>query len=183
MENEPLLTSSVRASAEEKKAEAAKKKAERDALLAEEEANTPGRAAPKNAKSAAKKTRGIDAALGEVDAPLSELNATGIENALDALGLVDEKRQDKIDRHPERRKWKYAAWKERRLEEMKADKDEWAQRKKYMHAIEAELWKEWKNSPENPMNQVHAAYNSTQQDISALRSHVDEATENRLAAK
>ncbi|KAF3768060.1 hypothetical protein M406DRAFT_252363 [Cryphonectria parasitica EP155] len=174
-----------RENAEEKKAEAARKKAEREALLAEEEKNTPGRSAPKNAKSAVKKTKGLDQALGQLDndAPLPTLNASGIENAIDALGLTDSKPSLKIDRHPERRQWKYDEWKLRRLKEMEANDPDWEQKKKYRNALSESLWKEWKNSPENPTNQVHAAYNSTQEDIAQIRAQMSKDTEKRLASK
>src|SRR3954471_7828538 len=95
-----------------KKAEAARKKAEKDALLAEEEKNT--RTAPKNAKTAVKKTKGLD--LSQLDEPSSSskpsaLNATGIDNALDALSLTTDSSVAKIDKHPERRfKAAYAAF-------------------------------------------------------------------------
>ena len=104
-----------------KKAELARKKAERKALEDEEERNTPGRSAPKNSKSAPKKTRGLD--LSQLDnAPLSALNASGIDNALDALSLTGSSSNDKVDRHPERRfKAAYNAYEERRLQEMEND--------------------------------------------------------------
>ena len=104
-----------------KKAELARKKAERKALEDEEERSTPGRSAPKNSKSAVKKTRGLD--LSQLDnAPLSALNASGIDNALDALSLTSSSANDKIDRHPERRfKAAYSAFEERRLQEMESD--------------------------------------------------------------
>ncbi len=54
-------------------------------MLADEEASTPGRNKAKNSKTATKKTRGLDLSqLDSSDAPLSSLNASGIDNALDA---------------------------------------------------------------------------------------------------
>ncbi|KMU72035.1 hypothetical protein CISG_00344 [Coccidioides immitis RMSCC 3703] len=90
----------------------AKKKAERDALLAAEEASQPSKPKGAGAKSAAKKTRGtldfshLDAALGVSTSgskKAAALNASGIDNALDALSLTSNSESTKIDRHPERR--------------------------------------------------------------------------------
>src|SRR5690606_28684679 len=104
-----------------KAAEAARKKAEKDALLKEEEASLPSKPKGAGAKTAQKKARGIDSALGGFDSP-SSLNASGIDNALDALSLTN-RNTEKIERHPERRfKAAYEKYEERRLEEMKDDK-------------------------------------------------------------
>ena len=91
----------------------------------EERNNATARAQPKNAKTAVKKTRGLD--LSQLDnddnsGPLSALNASGIDNALDALTLTGSNNDAKIDRHPERRfKAAFAAFEERRLTEMDND--------------------------------------------------------------
>ena len=73
------------AAAAEKQAEAARKKAEKEALLKEEEASLPSKPGK---KPPVKKARGLD--LSGLDGPssksvLSTLNATGIDDALDAL--------------------------------------------------------------------------------------------------
>lgn len=91
-------TSSSEAAAA-KQAEAARKKAEKEALLKEEEASLPSKPGK---KAPVKKARGLD--LSGLDAPsskkeLSALNATGIDDALDALDLT-KGNNDKIDRHP-----------------------------------------------------------------------------------
>jgi hypothetical protein len=89
------------------------------ALLAAEEASLPSKG---GGKKPVKKSRGLD--LSGLDDPKGKaktLNATGIDNALDALSL--DSKNDKIDRHPERRyKAAYAQYEERRLEELKSDK-------------------------------------------------------------
>ncbi|KAL1861328.1 hypothetical protein Daus18300_009004 [Diaporthe australafricana] len=168
-----------------KKAEAARKKAERDALLAEEEKNTPGRSAPKNAKAAQKKTKGLD--LSELDfdasdAPLAALNASGIDNALDALEITSDNKA-KIDRHPERRvKAARAQWLEA-LEERWEIEGVLKEKKRYPGAYRDELNKMWKKAPENPMLQANAAYNSTQDDIAQIRAQEKEKAENRLVEK
>merc|ERR1712144_70641 len=100
---------SKKQAAADKAAEAARKKAEKDALLKAEEASLPTKAKSGNAKKAEKKTRGtLD--LGQLDdTPSSSksgaaLNATGIDNALDALSLTGGNNDAaSIDRHPERR--------------------------------------------------------------------------------
>lgn len=171
-----------------KKAEAARKKAEREALLAEEEKNTPGRSAPKNAKSAQKKTRGIDDALGGfgVGEPaegrkLATLNASGLDNALDALELTNSDNKLKIDRHPEKRVVPaYEAWKEQRMKQLTDEgyfKIKGHKRSKVME----DLWEEFKSSPENPMNQVHGTYDMTQEDVAEIRAQEKEKTEKLLA--
>jgi hypothetical protein len=156
-----------------KAAEAARKKAEKDALLAEEEASLPSKT-PKNSKTAQKKTRGIDSAFASLDNPAA-LNATGIDNALDALSLTS-KPDEKIDRHPERRyKAAYAKYEERRLEEMKDDKSLRKQQK--MNKI----YEEFKKHPDNPFNQVAASYNATKEELAAMKEEERIKKEKRLA--
>ncbi|ROW16570.1 hypothetical protein VPNG_01659 [Cytospora leucostoma] len=166
-----------------KKEEAARKKAEREALLAEEEKNTPGRSAPKNAKTAQKKTRGLDLSQLDDDGPLSALNASGIDNALDALDITATDNAAKIDRHPERRvAAARKAWVEK-LEEQWEAEGILKEKKKYRGAYMDELQKMWVRSPDNPMNQVSAAYNATRDEVSELRSKEKEKVEKRLGEK
>lgn len=162
--------------AAEKAAEAARKKAEKAALLAEEEASMPSKPKGAGAKKAEKKPagRGIDSALGSFDKP-SALNATGIDNALDALDITSDNK-DKLDRHPERRfKAAYAAFEERRLDEMKDEKGLRRQQK-----ID-QIRKEFEKHPDNPFNQVNASYNATREDMAAIREGVKSDKERRLA--
>lgn len=148
--------------AADKAAEAARKKAEKAALLAEEEANQPSKPKGANAKTAQKKTRGIDSAFTSLDAP-SALNATGIDNALDALSLTGSN-NDKVERHPERRfKAAYAQYEERRLEEMKDEKGLRRQQKVDL------IRKEFEKHPDNPFNQVSASYNATKDDLASIK--------------
>ncbi|CAK7199927.1 hypothetical protein SEUCBS139899_002614 [Sporothrix eucalyptigena] len=171
-----------------KKAELARKKAERDALLAEEEKNTPGRANPKNAKTAGKKTaapsRGLDLSQlddsGPADKKLSTLNATGIDNALDALSLDGGSGAGAgaIDRHPERRfKAAYAAFEERRLAEMDTDGTSKGLR---LNQRKDKIRKEFEKSPDNPFNQVTARYDSTKADLAQIREQEKAKIEKRL---
>ncbi|KAI9811068.1 MAG: hypothetical protein M1827_005650 [Pycnora praestabilis] len=172
-----------REAAEAKKAEDARRKAEKDAMLAEEEKNA--RATPKgaNAKTAQKKTRGLD--LSQLDdgpssnAPSASLNATGIDNALDALSLTSNNPSEKVDRHPERRfKAAYAAYEARRLPEL--DEEHKGLRKQ--QRIDA-IRKEFEKSPENPFNQVNARFDSTREEIADMKQKEREKTEARLAGK
>ncbi|KAL9099600.1 MAG: hypothetical protein Q9163_004919 [Psora crenata] len=175
-----------REDAESKKAEAARKKAEKDALLAAEEASLPSRAAPKNSKTATKKSKGLD--LSELDddggndsirsnnKAMPALNATGIDNALDALSLTSNNASDKIDRHPERRfKAAYAAFEARRLPEI--EEEHKGLRKNQRVEI---CRKEFDKSPENPFNQVNARFDSTREDVRELKDREREKTEARL---
>jgi hypothetical protein len=105
------------------------------------------------------------------------LNATGIDNALDALSLVDKEGTGQLDRRPERRfKAAYAAFEERRLDEMKDDKT--LRRNQKIEQVR----KEFERSPENPFNQVSAAYNSSKSELAAIKSAVQEKTEARLVS-
>lgn len=161
--------------AAEKAAEAARKKAEKAALLAEEEASMPSKPKGAGAKKAEKKPsgRGIDSALGSLDKP-SALNASGIDNALDALDITSDNK-DKLDRHPERRfKAAYAAFEERRLEEMKDEKGLRRQQK-----ID-QIRKEFEKHPDNPFNQVNVNYNATREDMATVRDVVKSEKEKRL---
>lgn len=167
-----------------KKAELAQKKAEREALLAEEERNTPGRAAPKNSKTAVKKTaaRGLD--LSQLDdqprGSLGALNASGIDNALDALSLTGSA-DAKIDRHPERRfKAAYNAFEERRLQEMENDDSGKGLR---LNQKKEKIKKEFEKSPDNPFNQVTARFDSTREEVQQLRDQERGKIEGRLGTK
>jgi len=167
-----------------KKAEQARKKAERDALIAEEERDLPSRAAPKNSKAAVKKTRGLDLSQldeGRSDGPLAALNASGIDNALDALSLAAPSSDSKIDRHPERRfKAALAAYEESRLKEMDADGSGQGLR---LNQRKDKIRKEFEKSPDNPFNQVSARYDTSKEELAQIRQQEQAKIESRLAAK
>ncbi|KAK3707122.1 hypothetical protein LTR37_012291 [Vermiconidia calcicola] len=170
--------SSKAEAAQAKAAEAARKKAEKDALLKEEEASLPSK--PNAKKAPAKKAKGLD--LSGLDAPsskkdLAALNATGIDNAIDALSLTGSN-NDKIDRHPERRfKAAYAAYEERRLDEMKDEKG--LRRNQKIEQIR----KEFEKHPDNPFNQVAATFNMSKEEIAALKESEREKKESLLTEK
>jgi|ERR1700761_7879326 len=136
-----------------------------------------------NAKSAQKKkvttttnagpSRGLD--LAQLDVPAA-LNASGIDNALDALSITTGVKES-LDRHPERRfKASYVAFEARRLEEMKDDKTLRRQQKVEL------IRKEFEKSPENPFNQVTATYDMTQEEINQIRQQEREKAETRLVS-
>jgi len=181
--NEACTSSNdAREAAAAKAAETARRKAEREAQEAEEMSSLKSAKPSKsgNSKGAPKKAKGLD--LSQLDSPEgttggkgSALNATGIDNALDALSLTSGHKET-VDRHPERRfKAAYAGFEERRLEEMKADKTLRRQQKV------DQIRKEFEKSPENPFNQVSASYNSTREDIAAIKDAEQSAKERRLA--
>lgn len=172
-----------REEAEAKKAEAARKKAEKDALLAEEERNAPSK--PKNTKTAPKKTsaapsRGLN--LDQLDeppqnGPLNALNATGIDNALDALSLTSGPANgEKVDRHPERRfKAAYAAYEARRMPELEEEM-KGLRRQQRIDVIR----KEFERSPENPFNQVSVGFDASKDEIREVKQKEREKVEQRL---
>lgn len=148
--------------------------------MAEEEKDA--RAAPKNAKTAVKKSKGLD--LSQLDDEPSKksnaLNATGIDNALDALSLTAGS-TDKIDKHPERRfKAAYAAFEERRLKEMDEDGSGQGLRQ---NQKKEKIRKEFEKSEDNPFNQVSAAYDASKEEVRALREAERQKIESRLGEK
>lgn len=160
--------------AAEKAAEAARKKAEKEALLREEEASLPSKPKGK-APKAEKKPRGIDAALGSLDGTPSALNASGIDNALDALDITSNS-QVKLELRPEKRVGAaLKAYQELRLEQMKDDTS--LRRQQKLQLID----KEWVKSPDNPMNQVHGKYNMTKEEKAAIQAEEKAKKERMLA--
>ncbi|BAE56134.1 DUF1014 domain protein [Aspergillus flavus] len=162
---------------EAKKADAARKKAERDALLAAEEASQPSKPKGKS-NQPVKKSRGLD--LSQLDdQPASRkgaaLNASGIDNALDALSLTG-KESSKIDRHPERRfKAAYAAYEARRMPEVEQE-NPGLRRQQRIELIK----KEFDKSEENPFNQAHVSFDASKDEIAAVRDAERKKTEARL---
>lgn len=137
----------------------------------------------KASKGAAKKdaapSRGtLD--LGQLDEPAkptSALNASGIDNALDALSLANNSgANDKVDRHPERRKAAaYAKFEERRLEEMQDEKG--LRRNQKVDQIR----REFEKSDENPMNQsLVGRYDMSKEEMAELKDKERSAKEQRL---
>lgn len=141
----------------------------------------PSRSGPKHSKTAQKKTRGLDLSQldddGSGSGPLAALNASGIDNALDALGLTDDKNKVAIDRHPERRvKSAFEAFRERREKELEGSGLNHG-------ALQQRIRKDWDRSPENPKRQMNAKFNSSKEEMAAMRAQAKEQTESRLAEK
>ena len=149
-------------------------------MLKEEEDSLPSKGG-KSSKAPPKKSRGLD--LSGLDGPsskkdLAALNATGIDNALDALDLTNGNNGEKVDRHPERRfKAAYAAFEERRLEEMKDEKGLRRQQKV------DQIRKEFEKHPDNPFNQVAGTYNMSKEELKELREGERAKIEGRLAGE
>lgn len=165
-----------------KREEAARKKAEKDALLAEEEKSA--RATPKNSKTALKKTnRGLN--LSQLDEPSSSktapaLNASNIDDALDALSLTTgNPESQQLERHPERRyKAAYAAYEARRLPELEEEM-KGLRRGQRIEVVR----KEFEKSPENPFNMVSARFDASKEEVRGIREGVKESVEGRLAGR
>jgi len=156
--------------AEAKKREAAAKKAEKDKLLAEEEAALPSK--PKGGKTAVKR--------GGIDSALDAINASGIDDALDALAITtSDGKTVTVDRHPERRyKAAYAAYKERRLPEVKEE-----HKGLRLNQMAELIKKEFDKHPDNPFNQSGVvAHNATKEEIDAKMREERDKIERRLAA-
>lgn len=110
----------------------------------------------------------------------SALNATGIDNALDALSLTTAD-SSKIDKHPERRfKAAFAAFEERRLKEMDEDGSGAGLRQNQKRE---RIRKEFEKSEDNPFNQVNAKYDSTRDEIKEIREKEKGKIEERLGGR
>ncbi|KAH8929308.1 DUF1014-domain-containing protein [Atractiella rhizophila] len=177
----------------DKAAAAAARKAENARLLAEEEASAPktvksgptakGKSAPKPATAASASAPKKDD-IPDFDQPES-FSASGIDDALDMLTLVTEKKDkaaegaraaQSIDSHPERRfKAAFEAYKDRELEQLKKERP--GMRLNQYHDI---LYKQFQKSPDNPFNQVTVSYDATKEEkVGALRKQREEV-ERRL---
>lgn len=108
------------------------------------------------------------------------MNASGIDNALDALSITNTDTTAKIDRHPERRAAKARFAFVDRLEKQWEEEGILKEKKKYRGAYNDELQKLWLRSPDNPRNQVSAAYNATQEELDAIRTLEKNKVEQRL---
>lgn len=158
-------------------------------MLAEEEASLPSK--PKVAKKAGEKKKKVEprpagpgaiAAGGGIAAPNTDDNAaqtpaeaaaesysaTGIDQMLDALELVNARtdkaslgsKASQIERHPERRfKAAFEAYLEREMPRLKEDHP--GLRKQQMQDV---LFKQFQKSSENPFNQVTVDYNASKEE-------------------
>ncbi|KNE63851.1 hypothetical protein AMAG_08915 [Allomyces macrogynus ATCC 38327] len=142
--------------------------------------------APRSAaKKAAEKTAVVVTFTAE---PVPEYSASGIDAALELLDIATTadavqtktvRKEDAIDRHPERRaKAAWLAYKERETPKIKAENPGLR-----LSQIEQMLWKQWQKSPENPFNQATVAYNATAEDERQAISERKEAALERMRTK
>jgi hypothetical protein len=182
---------SKKAAAAEKAAATAAKKAEREALLAAEEKDQPSKPKGAGKKVAEKKNVGRPLDLGQLDDDTSSrpelgskkqstLNASGIDNALDALSLTTSSTDMKLDRHPERRfAAAYKSYEERRLPEIKTEHPG-LRRNQQIELIR----KEFEKSEENPFNQVgNVRYDAGKEELMEAKKSIRDGVEKRLGEK
>ncbi|ORY31248.1 hypothetical protein BCR39DRAFT_527112 [Naematelia encephala] len=182
-------------------AEVARKKAEREALLAAEEASLPSKAksAPKAGSKKKASTGGIltptpgggiaaysvadplglrKSKDAEGDEPTPELSATGLEQMLEALEVVNAKTDKQtlgakaglIEQHPERRfKAAFEAYLEREMPNIREEHPGLRQ-----NQYRDKLYKQFEKAPENPFNQAKLAYNASKDEkVDALKQIMD----------
>lgn len=180
-----------RDAAEAKKADVARKKAEKDALLAAEEKTLKAAKNSVSKTASSKKPNNKTSSGGTLDLTQLDtdddikqapLNASGIDNALDALSLTtttatnNNNSGQQIDRHPERRyKAAYAAYEARRLPELEEEF------KGLRRAQRIELVKkEFEKAPENPFNMVSVRFDASREEVREVRERERRAVEERL---
>lgn len=139
-------------------------------ILAAEEAKDAAAGKKPTVASAVKKpTTAPGAALAAgalaADAPSEGLVASGLDNALDLLSLVNEKSDaaskgqlaSKIEQHPERRfKGAFEAYKTETLPTLRKETPGLR-----LQQYEDLMFKDFQKSPLNPFNQVNLAHNAT----------------------
>ena len=110
---------------------------------------------------------------------MKTLNASGIDNALDALTLTGSSDM-KLDRHPERRyAAAYKAYEERRLPEVKTEHPG-LRRNQQIELIR----KEFERSEENPFNQQgNVRYDASKEELAEAKRAHSEGIEKRLGEK
>lgn len=156
-------------------------------MLAAEEASQPAKPKGAGAKSAQKKGQAAPSRgtldLSQLDdeprGKAATLNASGIDNALDALSLSAGPDTSKIDRHPERRfKAAYAAFEARRLPQIEQE-NPGLRRQQRIELVK----KEFEKSEENPFNQVHVAFDASREEVARVREADRRKVEARLVGK
>lgn len=148
--------------------------------MADEEKNLPSRSGPKNAKTAQKKTKGLD--LSSLDEALPALNASGIDNAMDAFEALDAGSGTKILKGSGNIKAKYRAFEDRRMDELREEGYFKGGTGQDRSKAKQMIFKEWDKAPENPKNQLQVAYNATKEEIAEAKATHAAAIEARLGA-
>ena len=117
---------------------------------------------------------------GSGSKPSAALNASGIDNALDALDITSNT-SSKIDKHPERRyPAALAAFTERRMKKMDDDgSGKGLRRDQKLERIRDEF----KRHPDNPFNQVTARYDASKDELKEIREQEKAKIESRLGEK
>lgn len=136
-------------------------KAERKALLDQEESEIVKKPLIRLDKKSSKRE-----AQEVLTNQIPEFSASGIDAAMDLLDLTTSKnsKEDKLDRHPERRvKSAYAVFEERELPRLKEENPGLR-----LSQFKQMLQKAWKKSPENPLNQAHIAFDTSKDDVKIL---------------
>lgn len=155
-----------------KKEEARRKKAERDAELEAEMAAASKKKPVINQKKA--RASGIDNALAASAG--SDLYAHNIDDAISALEISSGRHSDKVDRHPERRfKPALNKYEEDRLPELRKERPGLR-----LNQYKQLMYEEFQKSPDNPFNQVKAAYNASQSDVGEILDDVKKRKEDKL---
>ena len=144
---------------------AACRKAEKNTLLAEEE---------KALRANPKTTRGHDHHSSSLE-PVT-LNATGIDNALDALSLTSANQSEKIDRHLERRC--KAGFEDRRLPEVEEEHKGLRENQRIKL-----MGKEFEKHPYNLFNQAYARFDSMKDEIADIKEKERTKVEQRSSEK
>ena len=111
---------------------------------------------------------------------MGSLNASNVDDALDALTLATGTDKGTVDRHPERRyKAAYAAYEERRLPEVREE-----HKGLRLGQMKELIKKEFEKSEENPFNQVsNVRYDATKDEIALAKKVEMEKIEARLGGK
>lgn len=110
-----------------------------------------------------KKTRGLSAEK------IPEYSASGLDAAMELMDLATTGKDtsEKLERHPEKRvKSAYAAFEERELPRLKAENPGLR-----LSQFKQMLQKQWKKSPENPLNQAHVAYDTSKDDAKLIKQN------------
>lgn len=149
-------------------------------MLKEEEASLPSKPLKSKQrgqeKVASRRAGKIDDFIGGNGEPA--LNASGIDDALDALAITSgSTNKAEVEKHPERRyKAAHLAYEERRLPEIRKEHPglRLQQYKELIH-------KEFEKSEENPFNQATANYNATRGEVDEIKGQLKRNMEKRLA--
>jgi hypothetical protein len=96
-----------------------------------------------------------------------------------ALALTNGGADSKVDKHPERRfKAAYAAYEERELERRKLDGSADGLRQ---NQLKDRIRRDFDRAPENPFNQLTAAYDANAEQVREVKAREREKVEARLA--